>query len=103
MIDQTRASGVGGSTVLPHGRRSPATVLFADLAGYTALTEAIDPEEVAGLLNGILAEAGRILEAHGGTVNQFTGDEVKAVFGIPAAHDDDPRPDRQVPGVAFLR
>jgi class 3 adenylate cyclase/tetratricopeptide (TPR) repeat protein len=66
-------------------------VLFADLSGYTALTEAVDPEEVAGLLNRILGEAGRILEAHGGTVNQFAGDEVKAVFGVPAAHDDDPR------------
>ncbi len=89
MTDQTRAPGA--SAALPHGRRSPATVLFADLSGYTTLTEAVDPEEVAGLLNRILGEAGRILEAHGGTVNQFAGDEVKAVFGIPAAHDDDPR------------
>src|SRR5262245_30800599 len=89
MREHTRAAG--GSAALPHGRRSPATVLFADLSGYTALTEAVDPEEVAVLLNRILGEAGRILEAHGGTVNQFAGDEVKAVFGIPAAHDDDPR------------
>src|SRR4029453_5162247 len=89
MADQTRS--LGGFAALPHGRRSPATVLFADLSGYTALTEAVGPEEVALLLNRILGEAGRILEAHGGTVNQFAGDEVKAVFGIPAAHDDDPR------------
>jgi class 3 adenylate cyclase/tetratricopeptide (TPR) repeat protein len=79
------------TAALPQGRRSQATVLFSDLVGYTALTEGVDPEEVAGLLNTILAEAGRIIEAHGGTVNQFAGDEVKAVFGIPAAHDDDPR------------
>ena len=66
-------------------------MLFADLSGYTSLTEAVDPEEVAALLNTILSEAGRIVEAYGGTVNQFAGDQVKALFGIPAAHDDDPR------------
>jgi class 3 adenylate cyclase/tetratricopeptide (TPR) repeat protein len=90
-MDSARTTPSRYPGTLPHGRRLHATVLFSDLTGYTALNEALDPEEVAELLNQILGGAGSILEAHGGTVNQFAGDQVKAVFGIPTAHDDDPR------------
>ncbi|MDX2170779.1 MAG: AAA family ATPase [Deltaproteobacteria bacterium] len=76
---------------LPHGSRRVATVLFADLSGYSRLAEQLDPEELAALMNRILVGATRIVEAHGGIVNQFSGDDVKALFGVPAAHDDDPR------------
>jgi class 3 adenylate cyclase/tetratricopeptide (TPR) repeat protein len=76
---------------LPHGSRRVATVLFSDLSGYSRLGEQLDPEELAALMNRILAGATRIVEAHGGIVNQFSGDDVKALFGVPAAHDDDPR------------
>jgi class 3 adenylate cyclase/tetratricopeptide (TPR) repeat protein len=76
---------------LPHGGRRVATILFSDLSGYSRLAEQVDPEELAGLMNRILAGATRIVEAHGGIVNQFSGDDVKALFGVPTAHDDDPR------------
>ena len=76
---------------LPEGERRYATVVFSDLCGYTQMTEVIDPEEVALLLNRILREATRIVEAHGGMVNQFVGDQVTALFGVPVSHDDDPR------------
>ena len=75
---------------IPHGERRNASVLFSDLSGYTALNEALDPEEVARVMNRLKAEANRIVEAHGGIVNQFVGDGVMALFGVPRAHDDDP-------------
>jgi class 3 adenylate cyclase len=64
--------------------------VFADLAGYTALTEQRDPEDVEALLTLIKREATRVVERFGGTVNQFVGDEVMALFGVPVARRDDP-------------
>jgi class 3 adenylate cyclase/tetratricopeptide (TPR) repeat protein len=72
------------------GERRQATVLFSDLSGYTAMNERLDPEEVRGIVGRIKGEAVRIVEGHGGIVNQFVGDEVVALFGIPQAHEDDP-------------
>ena len=80
------------STIAPalEGERRQATVLFSDLSGYTAMNERLDPEEVRGIVGRIKAEAVRIVEGHGGIVNQFVGDEVMALFGVPHAHEDDP-------------
>jgi class 3 adenylate cyclase/tetratricopeptide (TPR) repeat protein len=72
------------------GERRHATIVFADLAGYTAMNERLDPEEVEALLGRIKEAAVAIIERHGGMVNQFVGDEVLALFGIPLAHEDDP-------------
>jgi class 3 adenylate cyclase/tetratricopeptide (TPR) repeat protein len=74
-----------------NGERRLATVLFADLSGYTVLGERLDPEEVQAIMGRIKGEAVRIVEGQGGIVNQFVGDEVLALFGIPSAHEDDPR------------
>jgi class 3 adenylate cyclase/tetratricopeptide (TPR) repeat protein len=74
----------------PEGERRHATVVFSDLSGYTALNERLDPEEVSGLMARIKARAVEIVESHGGIVNQFVGDEIVALFGIPSAHEDDP-------------
>lgn len=74
---------------LLRGERRPATVALSDLCGYTAMTESCDPEEVAWIMNVIKAEAVRIVEAHGGIVNQFIGDQIVALFGIPTARGDD--------------
>lgn len=73
------------------GERRHATVVFSDLTGYTALNEAFDPEEVEQVMARIKREASRVIERHGGRVNQFVGDEVMALFGIPLARRDDPR------------
>jgi class 3 adenylate cyclase/tetratricopeptide (TPR) repeat protein len=54
------------------------------------MNEQLDPEEVEGIMSRIKAEAVRIVESYGGSVNQFVGDEILALFGIPAAHEDDP-------------
>ncbi|MGZ5725258.1 MAG: adenylate/guanylate cyclase domain-containing protein, partial [Caldimonas sp.] len=73
------------------GERRHATVMFSDLTGYTALNEAADPEEVEAIMGRIKAEAATVIERHGGTVNQFVGDEIMALFGVPLARRDDPR------------
>lgn len=73
------------------GERRQVTVMFADISGYTALHERLDPEEVDLLLSAFRQAAERIVARHGGLVNQYIGDEVLAVFGIPRAEEDDSR------------
>lgn len=73
------------------GERRYATVAFSDLSGYTALNERLDPEEVEEIMARIKGEAAAIIERHGGTVNQFVGDEVYSLFGVPHARRDDPQ------------
>jgi len=73
------------------GERHHATVVFAVLSGYAALNGAFDPEEVETIMARIRREAVQVVWRHGGRVNQFVGDEVMALFGIPVARRDDPR------------
>ncbi len=65
------------------------TVVFCDLSGSTALGERTDPEALRAMLARYFERMKAIVEAHGGTVEKFIGDAVMAVFGIPAAHEDD--------------
>ena len=81
--------------------RRIVTVLFADMAGSTALGEELDPEEMRRLLARYYAIARECVEAHGGTVEKFIGDAVMAVFGLPTAHGDDP--DRAVAAALTMR
>jgi class 3 adenylate cyclase len=73
------------------GERRQVTVLFADMAGFTTLAEQRDPEEVHQIIvrcfELITAEVHRFK----GTINQYTGDGVMALFGAPVAHEDSPR------------
>jgi class 3 adenylate cyclase len=73
----------------PAAVRRLVTMLFTDICGYTALSEAVDPEDVEELLEGFRALASDVIQAHGGIINQFMGDSFLALFGLPAAHDDD--------------
>ena len=66
--------------------RRTVTVLFADLSGYTAVAEKLDPESVKGVLERILARLGEDVARYGGHVDKFIGDNVMAVFGAPIAH-----------------
>jgi class 3 adenylate cyclase/tetratricopeptide (TPR) repeat protein len=66
------------------------TTLFCDLVGFTAASEAADPEDVDRMLAGYFAAARVAIEAFGGVVEKFIGDAVVGVFGVPAAHEDDP-------------
>jgi class 3 adenylate cyclase/tetratricopeptide (TPR) repeat protein len=69
--------------------RKIATIVFSDVAGSTELGERLDPEALRRIMERYFTEMRSILERHGGTVEKFIGDAVMAVFGIPAAHEDD--------------
>ena len=70
--------------------RKVITALFCDLVGFTAATESADPEDVDRMLSNYAAMARSRIEAYGGVVEKFIGDAVVGIFGIPAAHEDDP-------------
>jgi class 3 adenylate cyclase/tetratricopeptide (TPR) repeat protein len=70
--------------------RKVVTSLFCDLVGFTATSESADPEDVDRMLAAYFALARAQIEAHGGVVEKFIGDAVVGVFGVPAAHEDDP-------------
>jgi class 3 adenylate cyclase/tetratricopeptide (TPR) repeat protein len=70
--------------------RKVVTVLFADLVGFTARSEELDPEDVEAILSPYHDRLQSELERFGGTVEKFIGDAVMALFGAPVAHEDDP-------------
>ena len=70
------------------GRKTEATVLFADIRGFTAYSEAKEPEEVVEKLNDFFAIATDVVLKHGGYVDKFIGDSVLAVFGVPVFQAD---------------
>ncbi len=70
--------------------RRQVTVLFADLSGFTALAERLDPEEVRAFQNALFEAFAAAIHRHDGFVEKFVGDAVLAVFGAPVAHEDDP-------------
>jgi class 3 adenylate cyclase len=70
--------------------RKVVTALFCDLVGYTATSEGADPEDVDRTLAAYFEMARSQIEAYGGVVEKFIGDAVVGVFGVPAAHEDDP-------------
>ncbi|MBY5164148.1 AAA family ATPase, partial [Salsipaludibacter albus] len=69
--------------------RKLVTVVFADVVGSTQLGEMLDPEPLRELMLAAFRRIEAIVAHHGGTVEKFIGDAVMAVFGIPAAHEDD--------------
>jgi len=77
---------VAASTV---SERKLVSVLFADLVGFTALSEARDAEAVREQLTEYFGVAQEIVNRYGGSVEKFIGDAVMAVWGTPVAHEDD--------------
>jgi adenylate cyclase len=67
-----------------------ATILFADLAGFTPLTERLEPRAVAALLNDFYRRMTEVIFRWGGTIDKFIGDAVMALFGAPVSRGDDP-------------
>jgi predicted ATPase/class 3 adenylate cyclase len=70
------------------GERKLVTVLFADVADYTAMAEKLDPEEVHQIMDGCFKILMDEIHKYEGTINQFTGDGIMALFGAPVAHED---------------
>jgi class 3 adenylate cyclase/tetratricopeptide (TPR) repeat protein len=71
-------------------QRRHVTALFADLAASTAMGERLDPEVVRGIVGRFFERASEEIRARGGSVEKFAGDAVLALFGLQAAHEDDP-------------
>lgn len=70
--------------------RKIITAVFCDMVGFTARSDQTDPEDVRALLVPFHARLKREIERFGGTLDKFIGDGALAVFGAPAAHEDDP-------------
>jgi class 3 adenylate cyclase/tetratricopeptide (TPR) repeat protein len=77
------------ATASPSAERRLVSVLFADLVGFTSLSESRDAEEVRELLSGYFDTCRRLISLYGGTVEKFIGDAVMAVWGTPVAQEDD--------------
>jgi adenylate cyclase len=77
------------SASLKVGDRRVVTALFADLVGYTTLVDELDPEEVRARVDEALSVLSDAVVRFDGSLEKFVGDAVLAVFGAPAAHDDD--------------
>jgi class 3 adenylate cyclase len=84
------ATPLGASARPVAEERKVVTSLFCDLVGFTALSESTDPEDLDKMLAAYFAMARGRIEGHGGVVEKFIGDAVVGVFGVPAAHEDDP-------------
>lgn len=83
LADKIRASGH------IQGERRQVTVIFADISGFTGLSERLDPEEVASFVNDCMKELVDAVYQYEGMVDKFIGDCIMAVFGAPIALEDD--------------
>lgn len=72
------------------GEEREVTILFADLRGFTPLSEAMPPRELVALLNRYLDRMSAAIEQHGGVIDKFIGDEIMALFGAPVTQNDAP-------------
>ena len=70
------------------GEKREVTVLMSDLRGYTRFAELGEAEDVMAVLNDVLGRMTDIIIAHGGTINEFIGDAIFAIFGAPLAYAD---------------
>ncbi len=87
-LAHTSSDRAAGDRWQPSERRL-VSVLFVDLADFTALAEPLDPEEVRNLQARYFEAARSVVAHYGGTLEKFIGDAVMAVWGAPTAHEDD--------------
>ena len=70
------------------GENREVTTLFADITGFTAITEGMEPQDVITLINECMERLGRVIEECGGVVDKYVGDQVMALFGAPVEQPD---------------
>ena len=80
----------GKQIKIKEGERRHATVLFADMSGFTSISEKMDPEEVTYLVDECMKLIGSCIEAHEGTIDKFIGDCIMALFGLPTSIEHAP-------------
>ncbi len=71
-------------------QRKLATVLFADVSGFTALSETLDAEDISAIMNALWARLDAVVHAHGGRIDKHIGDALMALWGADQAREDDP-------------
>lgn len=76
------------AALLSHQRRVECAVMFTDMRGFTAMADALAPDEVVGILNEHFNSLTEIAHAHGGTIFNMTGDGLLIGFGVPIAQDE---------------
>jgi class 3 adenylate cyclase/tetratricopeptide (TPR) repeat protein len=86
---RTTATPAGPGPSATVSERRHVSVLFCDLVGFTSLSESRDAEDVRELLSRYFELARSVVERYAGTVEKFIGDAVMAVWGVPAANEDD--------------
>ena len=69
------------------GKKRTLTIMMSDLRGFTAMSERMDAGDLVSMLNHYLGEMTEIIERRGGTIIEFIGDGILAIFGAPAASD----------------
>ncbi|MBW2590944.1 MAG: adenylate/guanylate cyclase domain-containing protein, partial [Deltaproteobacteria bacterium] len=72
------------------GQRKTATIMMSDLRGFTSLSETREPEDMVRLLNRYLERMSKVIMEYDGMIDEFIGDAILTVFGVPDEHDDDP-------------
>ncbi|NUR13156.1 MAG: AAA family ATPase [Bradyrhizobium sp.] len=90
LADPQQACRPQSDKIDSEANRRTITVLFADLSGFTAMSERLDPEVMQTLQNQLFEELTAAVQRFGGFVDKFIGDALLALFGAPAAHEDDP-------------
>ncbi|TES93006.1 MAG: tetratricopeptide repeat protein [Candidatus Cloacimonadota bacterium] len=78
------------TTLRADSERKNVTILFADISGFTALSEKLDPEEVTELINNCFEALINVIYKYEGTIDKFIGDCIMVLFGAPITHEDDP-------------
>ena len=93
VVRETTDAQVAESLVprgVARGELKLVTVLFADVSGFTGLSENLDPGSLRDLIATCFDRLVPCIERYGGTVDKFVGDEIMALFGAPVAHENDP-------------
>lgn len=85
-LQQLEGSAVERAT---EEERKIVTIVFADVSGFTAMSEKMDPEEVRGVMNACFESLVPVVRKYEGTIDKFIGDEIMALFGAPVAHEND--------------